>query len=219
MQTAVPDSASRLLQGVTRTSRVAVFPLAANEIARVPGSGTSFYIVDCDSDAFVGIKTDKTSEEFFTVGTGKSFTAEQFFGAIELRNTSASAIVVTMFIGFGDYIDHRTNIVGNRLSSILPVIEPKTKPLANPAVTLAAATALALSGVAPSTLYLRRKAIVVSNIDPNNNLQVRDAANIVMLTIFPQTSITLPLSESCNIFNPNVAAVALSVGEIWWMKP
>ncbi|MGH8016972.1 MAG: hypothetical protein ACREIA_01570 [Opitutaceae bacterium] len=66
---------------------------------------------------------------------------------------------------------------------------------------------------------LQRRSIIVSNKDPNNALELRDADDHVILTVFPETSITLPISGSVEIYNPGASAVALNVSELWWENP
>lgn len=209
---------------VIRTSRIINVKLSAapgiQSIQRLNATGNKFYIIDCDTDDAISIKTDVTAYEQFTVGTGKDMSAEgKSFTAIEIRNDVANDITFKLFIGYGDYIDKRTTIVGNRLSSILPVIEPKTLPLAIAATTIAGNASIVFNGVAPSIAHLRRKAMVVSNLDANLTLQILDVANNVVLTIFPSTSIIIPISEFCKIHNPNPGVLSLSASEIWWMKP
>ncbi len=203
----------------SRTLRVVLQPAGTTQsIQRVPQAGIRFYIVESDADGFIGIKTDKTQQELFTVGTGKEFDESQGFTAIELENFSANVITLDLFAGFGDYIDRRTTIVGNRLSSILPVIEPKTKAVGNAITSITGGAFILLSGV-PDVTQIRRKAITVSNVDPNNALEIRDPANNKILTVFANTSIILPLSEPVRVFNPTGGAISVSIGEIWWMKP
>lgn len=214
------DSALKI--GFVRSSRTATVILAAagqtQSIQRFPQTGVRFYIVESSSDAEIGIKTDKTQQELFTVGTGKEFSDDQAFTALELENFSSAAVTLKLFAGYGNYIDQRTTIVGNRLTSILPTIEPRTQMVAGVVNSINAITGITLTG-APSVLQLRRKAVGLTNLDPAANLQLRDALLNIGLTIFPGTSIIYPLSESVQIYNPNGAAVALSYNEVWWLKP
>lgn len=216
------ERSSALPNNIVRTSQtrqVILQPAGSTEsIQRVPVMGVRFYLIECDSDSAVGIKTDKTSQELFTVGTGKEFTEEQFFAALEVQNFSDDVITITLFVGFGDYIDKRTTIVGNRLSSILPVIEPKTKAFGGDNGTIPAGDGITLPGT-PQATMIRRKAITVTNLDPNLHLQIRDIDDVVVLTIFGETSVILPISEPCKIWNPNGSDISLSYGEIFWMKP
>ncbi len=219
----LPVLNSSLPPGIVRSSRTFQLILAAagstQSIQRVPQVGTAFYIVESNNDASVGVKTDKTQQELFSVGTGKKFTEENFFTSLEFQNFSSVAIVITVFAGFGDFIDNRTTIVGNRLTSILPVIEPGTFLVANAATSLAAAGNIDLTGTPPSTLYYRRKAVMVSNLDPTNSLNIKDQAGAIALVVFAATSVIIPSSLFIRVNNASGSTIALSVSEIWWMKP
>lgn len=221
------NNSSFLPNGFSRTSRTARLILSAagttGDHVRFPQAGDKFYIVDADTDAFINIKTDKTVMEGFQVGTGKDFakTGEiNFFESLEIENLNAFAVVIIMFAGFGEYIDKRTTIVGNRLSSILPTIEPATMAFSvvGATDTIAASTVIALPG-APTTAQLRRKAIIVSNDDPATLLYVRTAAGVRVCVVQPKTEIILPISEACQVQNPSASIVSATVSEIWWMKP
>ena len=150
------DQSNNLPAGYTRTSQTMRLTLAATgttgDIQHVNTPGSKFYIVDASSDSFLRIKTDKSSEERFQVGTGKDLdkTGQGFYQWLEIANPNAFPITLYLFVGFGEYIDKRTTIVGNRLSSILPTVEPDTQVIAVVGAinTIAASTAIALPGVA-----------------------------------------------------------------------
>lgn len=213
---------SALLPDIVRTSRTLKLILQpagqAESIQQVPQAGVRFYIVESDSDSEIGIKTSRTQEEFFTVGTGKEFREDQFFTGLEVRNLSSAVVTIILFAGFGDYVDRRTTIVGNRLTSILPTIEAKTKPVGGQFTSINPNSTITLTGI-PGAGQIRRKAIVVSNNDANLSLQIRDAAGNPLNTIQPASSHILPISEEVQIHNPNPSAVSLTYGEIWWIKP
>jgi len=219
-----PNDSSALPPGIVRSSRTMRIPLAAagakDSIMQLPAVGVRFYIVESNGTQDIGIKTNKGAQELFSVGTGKAFPEEQFFTSLELQNFESAAVTITIFVGFGDFLDHRTTIVGNRLTSILPVIEPDTRLLADAATTLATGGTIAKNGVAPDTTYLKRKAVLVSNLDASGNLQVIDYAGTnVALNVFPGTSVIVPTSGPVTIKNVSGGTIALAVSEVWWMKP
>lgn len=214
----------------SRTMRLVLAPAGQTQsIQRIAAAGVRFYITDADSSEFIGIKTDKTVQERFQVGTGKDFTLSgeiEYFEALEVENFSASTIIIILFAGFGDYIDKRTTIANNRLSSILPTFEPDTQLVAveqpgSPGVgltTLAASSSIALTGV-PNALQLRRKAVVISNNDQAAVLLVDDQTNKIAMSIQPKTEITLPVSQGIRIRNDTGSPIPCNFAEIWWMKP
>lgn len=221
------ELSSSLPENFVRTSRTFQLVLAAagqtQSIQRIPQAGIRFYIVESNSDAGLLIKTDKTSDELFTVGTGKEFSAEQYFTALQITNENAVPITITLFAGFGDYIDKRTTIVGNRLQSILPTIEPlvqmvSVKVAGIPVANIAGGGDIPAPGAATPT-QLRRKAILVSNLDPNLNLQLKDQNGDIAHTIFANTCQIIPVGGLVTLHNPNGSAISCEFAELWWMKP
>lgn len=209
---------SSLLVGISRTSGTYRLVIPALSTYTLNQAGVRFYIVESDNDSPLFIKTDKTIEEIFTVGTGKWVSEEQFFRMLYIRNSTADVITIDLFVGFGEYIDNRTTIVGNRLSSVLPVIEPKTLFVAHPDDSIDAGSGINFNGV-PTGNRLRRKCIMVTNLDPTLNIVLQDTSINDGLTIFPNTSVTVPTSEEVNVANENGSAVAVNIAEIWWLKP
>jgi hypothetical protein len=69
---------------------------------------------------------------------------------------------------------------------------------------------------APVGSQIQRKAIVVSNIDANNTLVIRDKNNNFCCAVFPNTSITLPISGEVRVFNPTGANIQCYVSEVWY---
>lgn len=222
-----PPLNSNLPENVVRTSRTFQLVLAAannpQSIQRIPQAGVRFYIVESNSDAGLLIKTDKTSDELFTVGTGKEFSEEQYFTALQITNENPVPITITLFAGFGDYIDKRTTIVGNRLQSILPTIEPvvqafSVKVVGVPVTAIAGGADIPTTGT-PTPTQLRRKAILVSNLDPNLNLQLKDQDGNICHTIFNNTCQIIPVSGIITLHNPNGSSISCQFTELWWMKP
>lgn len=70
-------------------------------------------------------------------------------------------------------------------------------------ITLAAAGSLSLPGQ-----YSRqdRYQIIVTNLDTNLDLQLRDSQGRVLLTIFPRTALTMLSAESLELKNPDAGA-------------
>ncbi len=54
-----------------KTSGQQTITVVAGTMYAIERPGTSFYVVDANSSLAVYIKTDQTSEELYTVGTGK----------------------------------------------------------------------------------------------------------------------------------------------------
>lgn len=163
--------------------------------------GNKFYIIDASGPIWV--KTNNTSEIEFKQGQGQQFSKQ--FKRVELRNKSATnTIFVKIWVGFGDYIDRRFQL-----------IESSTSYVANALTSIAATTAEIFNGV-PSGSQIQRKSLYVSNNDSSNNLEIRDKDNVSGLIVFPKTAIVIPTSDEVEVYNPTGGGVACRVSEIWY---
>lgn len=177
--------------------------IAPGAVQPVNIKGRNFYVVFAPVD--IEIKRPGSEWATYPQGTGLDTQADGTeFERLEVRNPSAGTITVVLWIGGPLFRDSRSAI-----------IEPRTEIAAWSSNQLAATTGSTLNGV-PTGRRIRRKCIQVTNLDANLNLQIRDAAGHVGLTIFPSTSITLPISESVEVYNPNGSPVSCSISEIWW---
>ena len=177
--------------------------IAAGAVEPINAEGQNFHVIFAPVD--LEIKWPGGEFGTYPQGAGiKDMPGGQSFKRLEVKNPSLGDIFVTIYIGGPLYEDSRAAI-----------IEPKTRGIGWGTVSLNAATGNTFSGI-PSGNQIRRKCIQVSNLDPTLSLQLRDSSDAVLLTVFPETSITLPISESVKVYNANGAAVALNVSEIWW---
>lgn len=167
--------------------------------------GSNFHIVFSPVD--IAIKWPGGEFVTYPQGSGvDNLPAGQTFKRLEVRNPSLGEITVVLYVGGPLYRDNRSAL-----------IEPRTEVSAQtPAASIIPnAAGVVLDGI-PTGLRIRRKSIQVSNLDPALNLQIRDAAGNVALTVFAQTSITLPISEYVQVYNASGGAIASSISEIWW---
>jgi hypothetical protein len=178
--------------------------LGPGAVKPVIGEARNFHVVYSPVD--VEIKWPGGEFGFWPQGTGtQTFPDGATFNRLEVRNPSLGTINVVLWLGGPAFNDSRSAIM-----------EPKTVPLADPTTNLAALGSVSLTGI-PSGDYIRRKAVLVTNLDANLVLQIRDAAGGVVATVFPRQTYTLPISEACDVHNPDGgAAVACNIAELWW---
>lgn len=184
-------------------SNFTTLQLPAGKVSAINARGTNFHVVFASAD--VQIKWPGGEFGYYQQGAGIDLLPSgQHFERLEIRNPTAGDLLVTVYIGGPLYRDSRASI-----------IEPKTRAIGWSGTQLAATTGETFDGV-PSGFLIRRKSIQVTNLDQNLTLQIRDTDGEVVLTVFPQTSITLPISEAIEIYNQNGSAVACNISEIWW---
>lgn len=182
-----------------------VLTLPPGKTEAINADGDFFRIVSAALDVEVRIMPGNT-RALYGQGDAETMPPGETFRRLEVRNPSAvSTLIVTVYAGFGRYAQQRQ-----------AVMEPRTEFDAWSGTQLAATSGETFAGV-PAGTRLRRKAIQVTNEDASLLLQVRDEAGHVGLSIKGGDSITLPISEGVEIYNPNGSAVACRISEIWWI--
>lgn len=184
-------------------SHFTTIEIPAGRVIPINAEGRNFYVVYSPVDLEIAMN----GTEFAVYGQGAgldNLPNGLTFSRLEVRNNSAAAILVKIYIGGPLYRDSR-----------YAVIEPNTIADGWSGTQLAATTGQSFPGT-PAGLRVRRKAIVATNRDANLDLQIRDSDGHTILTIFPQTSITLPISGPVEFYNQNGSPVACDFAEIWW---
>ncbi len=189
---------------MSNLSHFATLVIAAGKIEPINAEGRNFHVVFAPSD--IEIKWSGGEFGTYQQGTGINDMPEgRTFKRLEVKNPTTSDMLVTIYIGGPIYKDSRA-----------AVIEPKTKAKGWAGVSINAATGVTFDGI-PTGREIRRKCIQVTNLDATLTLQIRDTDGDVVLTVFPETSITLPISEAVEVYNQNGAAVSCNISEIVWV--
>lgn len=184
-------------------SSFAELTVPAGKIEPINAEGRNFHVIFAPTD--IEIKIPGGEFGIYQQGSGLNDLPDgRTFRRLEIKNPTTSDIRVLIYIGGPQYRDSRA-----------AVIEPKTAARGWAPASLAATTGATFTGV-PAGRQIRRKSIQVTNLDPTLTLQVRDTSGNVILTVFAETSIILPISEPVEIYNQNPAAVACNISEIFW---
>jgi len=196
-----PDLAN---EAFSRSSLVFTMPIAAGAMVSMPVYGDAFYLIGCTAP--VEIRTDQTSEKPYRKGTGERFPAALRFGRLEIRNPNSNPVLVTLWAGFGEYIDNRFEVVDG-----YTVARGWTGTQINAGATVT------FTGAGTGN-QIQRKAFVITNLDPNNNLLIRDAAGNTLCAVFKETSITLPIAGPVQVHNATGAPISCAIGEIFYSE-
>lgn len=168
----------------------------------LPAFGAYLYVVEC-SAPFLW-RMDQTPYVPGDQGSRLRCVEGASFETVEVVNTNLVAISVKLFCGFAEYDQAR-----------FAIIEPPTN-IRGQTGSLAGTTALDLTPVLQPG-EVRRKAITISNGSAASRLHLRDAANVVTQFIFPESSIIVPISAGCNLYNPTGGAIDYAIGHIHWL--
>lgn len=189
-------------EAFSRASTFVDLVIPAGGVGAVPAYGQAFYIIACAGQVY--IKTDETSEKPYARGTGEEFPEALRFKRLEIRNPSASDLAITIWCGFGKYIDNRAE-----------VLEGWTEAAGWNGSTIAANSGVTFHGAA-SGKRRQRRALYISNMDPNASIQLRDTSGNVVAIVFAQSSAVIPVAGDVQVYNNNPSAISVSIGETWY---
>lgn len=191
-------------EAYTRSSAYVRQTIQPGETIHVSAYGETFYLIGCTAP--VNIKTDLTASKPYRQGTGEVFPPELRFRSLDIENPNAGQVTLVLWYGFGEYIDRRTALIDGFTVSV-----------GSPFNNVPAMSARTFNGIASGT-QLQRKAIVVTNLDLANPLLVRDGNANVICAVIPNTSLILPISGPCDVYNATSAPITAYMGEIWYVE-
>lgn len=195
------------------SERVALIPAAANGS---PGLAVDdslqgsciFYCINA-TGAF-RVRADK--RDALTGSSGKGFgnPKASTFKRLTFYNDSNVSVTVTYWVGDEEYKDQSVPSP----SIAVPVRDQTSYSLGSGTQVMAGNTSLEFLGY--DNAARRRKQIVVTNLDAANVLKIFDGQGVVMMTVFPLSSITLFTDAHLFVRNPNVGNISVEVGEIFY---
>jgi hypothetical protein len=185
-----------------KASKTIPYTIPANGQVPVKATGSHIFIVE--SPVAVMVKMDGCASVRVAPGCGLDCEDGAFFESAEITNLAAYEITILVYVGFAAYNDRRAQS-----------LDANTVLIGQPVATILANTKLTFSG-SPSGNLIRRRQIVVSNMDAANAIYVLDENDNFCAAVFFGTSITLPTSGPLKIFNNTGAPVPVCISEIWY---
>lgn len=210
---ALPDKRNR----VSNVYNVTV-PAAVNG---VPGvlpqvcTGTQFYVLY--TSAPINIRPSKGSYNSYNTGQGLQLDDENAFTQVEFQNSTANPIVVSLFVGWQEFID-RTLILNNVTT---PSVVNPTAPVPNVAAfidipDLSGTTFTDVNG--KKWIAINRVAIIISNADTATSYLVQKYGSRVsngnaIAIAYPSTALRLDISGNYTLATggANVNAVVSEI--------
>lgn len=193
---------------ITNVSQLYRVPLLPGRPNSFPVTGRHFFVVS--SPVTLKVKIGEMVTNDFVASQGVSFDAPEYFTNIEITHAETVPVEVELWIGAVAFIDNRRD---NIESPTVSVGWTGTSLAASPGVGSTVTFTPSLTGG-----KIRRKAVVVANYDPALTINICDTAGNIVSPVRTGESITLPISGAFKLINPNGAAVACSVGEIYWTR-
>lgn len=167
--------------------------------------GESFYLIECTGE--LKMKTDVSPFKTYRKQCGEKFDEGDEFTRIEVRNYGP-ATTIKLWTGWGEYIDRRYELME------APTTLKGWDAVAQEIPEMGYVDFVPQHGDG----LIRRKSIIITNLDPNENLRITDTDDHTFMTVFPRTSITLPPSNTVRINNDTGAAISCNVGEIYYIE-
>lgn len=182
-------------------------PGAANGF---PGSynldqlGEAFYLIECTGE--VEIRMDDSPAITYRKSTGERLPKGERFKFLEFIN-HGSPLTVRVWVGFGEYVDRRFEL-----------LESTTRARGWDGAQEIPAGSFVDFAPQLGGGVLRRKAIIVTNLDANENLRLTDTDGNTFMTVFARSSVTLPISDVLRINNDTGDALSCNVGQIEYVE-
>jgi hypothetical protein len=207
IQNLTQEDINRLVSEASTKAAVQVTRIIpAGETVGMEAYGRSFYVLKANAE--LEINTDLTAPKVYKRGKGENFPELFRFKRLEVKNTAAFAVTVTLWIGFGEYIDKNVDVSENP-SALIGI--GFTSIAASPGP----GNSVTLTGAPPSANYLRRKSVIITNLDPANFLEYTDGTNAAGV-VFARVAIELTTSGPVTITNTTGAAISYRLSEIWY---
>lgn len=204
-----------VIPGQGRSSQIITTIIPA-QVGNVPGvtpidqAGITFYLPLATGTVY--IKPSNGSENQYTQGTGER-ALQNPFTRLEVRNRNPFNVIISIFVGFGDYIDNRAILYNPLISNIVYPTYAIANTLGNLLIPDLSGGALNdLNGT--QFLALSRIGIYVSNLDLGVTYNLVNTANTKsVLAVPPSTDIVFPVNGNLRITVPagNINALVSEV--------
>lgn len=174
--------------------------------------GDFFSVAFANADVMIRLNLtngENREEAIFSQGDSVELKTGKF-RRLQVRNPSVTATVQVIIYAGEDRYEQR------RQSTMETPTEILSAPLALNQIP--AGGSVTLSGIASGN-RIRRKSVVVSNMDPVNELLIRDVAGNAGAAAFARQSTMLPISGEVIIANITAAPIVCYISEIWYVVP
>lgn len=158
----------------------------------------------------IRVKFDRAGDCILRPGQGVSADVGDNFSRLEISTIDGTAQAISFWAGFVQFIDNRQDQIEARTECV-----PIATSAAWDGTQMDSYSTIELPGTPTETLY-RRRAVVVSNLDPSAVIELRDGSNVVTGIVRPGETITHNVSGPVFIGNNTGAAVPATISEIWW---
>lgn len=181
-----------------RTAQIVNTIIPANSTLPISQAGLGFYIIAASYP--VDIRPSGGSFNAYYTGTGGKADPLNGFSGLEVRNNSNNPITLSLWVGFGDYIDNRLIQVSDLFNTVVYPTYPVASAASN--LLIPDLTGQKFTDINGNLwLALNRISILITNFDTANAMPLKDSANAVgsIFACLPNTSAILNVSGDYRI--------------------
>lgn len=196
-----------------RSSQTITTIIPAGGSTIISQAGQEFYLVLATGPVL--IKPNNGSFNQYVQGTGEIANARNLFNNLQVKNpNTVSSVIISIFVGFGDYIDNRAILFNPLVVNAVYGTYPVTNSLVDILIPDLSQTSITdVNGV--SRLALSRETIQVFNLDSGVVINIKNMAlTKTVAVVQPLFSATLPMSGDFKIHSPS-AMLNCIVSEIY----
>lgn len=192
--------------GIRRTAQIVNTIVPASTTLPISQAGEAFYIIAASGP--VQVRPSNGAFNTYYTGTGIRADANANFDMLEVRNSTAHSITISIWVGFGEYVDNRVILVSDLFFSVIYPTYPVPNAASNILIPDRSGSAI-LDINGNSWLALNRISLQITNFDTANAMPIKDTANAVgsVLACLPNTSLIMSMSGDYRI---TIGATALN---------
>lgn len=203
----IKDPATLEAESYSKPGTVVYRTIAAGSVEAVDAYGMSYHLISATGNKPVYIATDLTSELPITPGSSSDFPKLFRFSQLSIRNPNTYPVRIALWYGFGAFRQNNIYLTANP-SVPLPVVSTQ----------LAGLSGVTLSGNPPADM-IRRRSVLISNLDPANPLEVFDkdpaGGGASLFVVFARTIIEYESDAPLYVYNPTASAIQCRIAETW----
>ena len=184
--------------GLVRTAQIVNTIIAAGQTLPLSQAGQGFYVIACNGA--VSIRPSNGTFNSYYVGTGARTDPLNSFSMLEIANNNAFSITLSLWVGFGEYVDNRNVQITDLFYPVVFPTYPKASALTN--LLLPDLSGSAITDINGTVwLALNRLTLQITNFDTVNSMPIGDTANTAgaILACLPNTSLILAISGNYRI--------------------
>lgn len=190
-------------------------PLPAGQDVERAVTGVYFLVAEQEGGDGQKFQVAIDDDPFFPATLGLKFNVQpgNSFSKLRFRNETAAEMTIEIYAGTIEGEDMRLNIVRGRAA---PMMNAETV-ITTHSAAIAATTAVDLTVVSPPGAKYIRKATIITNMDPASDLDIRDASDAVIASVFYRQAFLLESSQAVKVYNPTASPITARIAQVWYV--